>query len=85
MAWLRDSMLADRYIAEEDLEAIAVCDDLDRVDRDRRGRRAPAPAARRLALAAATADVVARATCGWVGCEGAAREVAPASRSAVFG
>jgi uncharacterized protein (TIGR00730 family) len=29
--WLRDSMLADRYIAEPDLEAIAVCDDLDRV------------------------------------------------------
>jgi uncharacterized protein (TIGR00730 family) len=29
--WLRDSMLADRYIVEEDLEAIAVCDDLDRV------------------------------------------------------
>jgi uncharacterized protein (TIGR00730 family) len=29
--WLRDSMLADRYIAEADLEAIAVCDDLDRV------------------------------------------------------
>ena len=30
-AWLRDSMLADRYIGEADLEAIAVCDDLDRV------------------------------------------------------
>ena len=30
-AWLRESMLADRYIGEEDLEAIAVCDDLDRV------------------------------------------------------
>ena len=30
-AWLRDSMLADRYIVEEDLEALAVCDDLDRV------------------------------------------------------
>jgi len=30
-AWLRDSMLADRYIGEEDLEAIAVCDDPDRV------------------------------------------------------
>jgi uncharacterized protein (TIGR00730 family) len=29
--WLRDSMLADRYIVEDDLEAIAVCDDLDRV------------------------------------------------------
>jgi uncharacterized protein (TIGR00730 family) len=29
--WLQDSMLADRYIVEEDLEAIAVCDDLDRV------------------------------------------------------
>ena len=30
-AWLRESMLADRYIGEADLEAIAVCDDLDRV------------------------------------------------------
>ncbi len=29
--WLRDSMLADRYIAEDDIGAIAVCDDLDRV------------------------------------------------------
>jgi uncharacterized protein (TIGR00730 family) len=29
--WLRDSMLADRYIGEDDLEAIAVSDDLDRV------------------------------------------------------
>jgi uncharacterized protein (TIGR00730 family) len=29
--WLRDSMLADRYIAEDDIEAIAVCDDLERV------------------------------------------------------
>ena len=29
--WLRDSMLADRYIGESDLEAIAVCDDLERV------------------------------------------------------
>ena len=29
--WLRDSMLADGYISEPDLEAIAVCDDLDRV------------------------------------------------------
>ena len=29
--WLQDSMLADRYIVGEDLEAIAVCDDLDRV------------------------------------------------------
>jgi uncharacterized protein (TIGR00730 family) len=29
--WLRDSMLADRYIGEPDLDAIAVCDDLDRV------------------------------------------------------
>jgi uncharacterized protein (TIGR00730 family) len=30
-AWLRDAMLADRYIGEDDLEAVAVCDDLDRV------------------------------------------------------
>jgi uncharacterized protein (TIGR00730 family) len=29
--WLRDSMLADRYIGEADLEALAVCDDFDRV------------------------------------------------------
>ena len=29
--WLRDSMLADRYIGRPDLDAIAVCDDLDRV------------------------------------------------------
>jgi uncharacterized protein (TIGR00730 family) len=29
--WLRGSMLADRYIGAPDLEAIAVCDDLDRV------------------------------------------------------
>ena len=29
--WLRRSMLADRYIGAEDLEAVAVCDDLDRV------------------------------------------------------
>jgi uncharacterized protein (TIGR00730 family) len=29
--WLRDAMLADRYIVEDDIEAIAVCDDLDRV------------------------------------------------------
>jgi len=29
--WLRRSMLADRYIGAKDLEAIAVCDDLDRV------------------------------------------------------
>jgi uncharacterized protein (TIGR00730 family) len=29
--WLRDAMLADRYIEEVDLEAIEVCDDLDRV------------------------------------------------------
>ena len=29
--WLRDSMLADRYIVEDDIGAIAVCDDLDRV------------------------------------------------------
>ena len=29
--WLRDSMLADRYIGESDLEAIAVCDDHERV------------------------------------------------------
>jgi uncharacterized protein (TIGR00730 family) len=31
VGWLRDSMLADRYIAQIDLEAIAVCDDLERV------------------------------------------------------
>jgi uncharacterized protein (TIGR00730 family) len=31
VSWLRDSMLADRYVAEEDLEAIAVCDDPARV------------------------------------------------------
>ena len=30
-AWLRESMLADRYIGESDLEAIEVCDDLERV------------------------------------------------------
>ena len=29
--WIRAEMLADRYIGAEDLEAIAVCDDLDRV------------------------------------------------------
>jgi uncharacterized protein (TIGR00730 family) len=29
--WLRGSMLADRYIGAHDLDAIAVCDDLDRV------------------------------------------------------
>jgi uncharacterized protein (TIGR00730 family) len=29
--WLRGSMLADRYIGAQDLDAIAVCDDLDRV------------------------------------------------------
>src|SRR5215207_3691207 len=29
--WLRDSMLADRYIGEADLETLAVCDDFDRV------------------------------------------------------
>ena len=47
--WLRDSMLADGYIGEADLDAIAVCDDLERVHRDRRGRRAPPPAPRRVA------------------------------------
>jgi uncharacterized protein (TIGR00730 family) len=31
VSWLRDSMLADGYIAPVDLDAIAVCDDLDRV------------------------------------------------------
>jgi len=31
VSWLRDSMLADRYIGEQDLEALAVCDDLERV------------------------------------------------------
>ena len=31
VAWLRESMLGDRYIGESDLEAIAVCDDLERV------------------------------------------------------
>ena len=31
VSWLRESMLADRYIAEDDLEAIAVCDDPARV------------------------------------------------------
>ena len=31
VTWLRESMLADRYIGESDLEAIAVCDDLERV------------------------------------------------------
>jgi uncharacterized protein (TIGR00730 family) len=30
-SWLRDAMLADRYISESDIDAIAVCDDLDRV------------------------------------------------------
>jgi hypothetical protein len=31
VSWLRDSMLADGYIAQVDLDAVAVCDDLDRV------------------------------------------------------
>jgi predicted Rossmann-fold nucleotide-binding protein len=31
VTWLRQSMLADRYIGPDDLDAIAVCDDLDRV------------------------------------------------------
>jgi uncharacterized protein (TIGR00730 family) len=31
VTWLRESMLGDRYIGPADLEAIAVCDDLDRV------------------------------------------------------
>jgi uncharacterized protein (TIGR00730 family) len=31
VSWLRSAMLAEGYIAESDLEAIAVCDDLDRV------------------------------------------------------
>ncbi|NUT54753.1 MAG: TIGR00730 family Rossman fold protein [Thermoleophilia bacterium] len=31
VSWLRESMLGDRYIGESDLEAIAVCDDLERV------------------------------------------------------
>ena len=53
--WLRDSMLADGYIGEADLDAIAVCDDLDRVCRDRRGRRAPPPAPRRVGAGTSTA------------------------------
>jgi hypothetical protein len=31
VTWLRDSMLGDRYVSPDDLDAIAVCDDLDRV------------------------------------------------------
>ena len=31
VAWLRESMLGDRYVSPEDLDAIAVCDDLERV------------------------------------------------------
>jgi uncharacterized protein (TIGR00730 family) len=31
VAWLRESMLGDRYVAPDDLDAIAVCDDLERV------------------------------------------------------
>jgi uncharacterized protein (TIGR00730 family) len=31
VSWLRDSMLADGYISPADLDAVAVCDDLDRV------------------------------------------------------
>ena len=31
VSWLRESMLADRYIGPADLDAIAVCDDLERV------------------------------------------------------
>src|SRR5919112_718140 len=31
VSWLRDSMLADGYIASVDLDHVAVCDDLDRV------------------------------------------------------
>jgi uncharacterized protein (TIGR00730 family) len=31
VTWLQDSMLADGYIGEADLEAVAVCDDHDRV------------------------------------------------------
>jgi uncharacterized protein (TIGR00730 family) len=31
VTWLRESMLGDRYIGDSDLDAIAVCDDLERV------------------------------------------------------
>jgi uncharacterized protein (TIGR00730 family) len=31
MEWVRESMLGDAYIASEDLEALELCDDLDRV------------------------------------------------------
>jgi len=31
VSWLRESMLADGYIGSVDLDAVAVCDDLDRV------------------------------------------------------
>jgi uncharacterized protein (TIGR00730 family) len=31
VSWLRESMLGDRYIGPDDLDAIAVCDDLERV------------------------------------------------------
>jgi uncharacterized protein (TIGR00730 family) len=31
VSWLRQSMLGDRYIGPDDLDAIAVCDDLERV------------------------------------------------------
>jgi uncharacterized protein (TIGR00730 family) len=31
VTWLRESMLGDRYVSPEDLDAIAVCDDLERV------------------------------------------------------
>ena len=31
VGWLRESMLGDRYVSPEDLDAIAVCDDLERV------------------------------------------------------
>jgi uncharacterized protein (TIGR00730 family) len=31
VTWLRDSMLGDRYVSPDDLDAIAVCDDPDRV------------------------------------------------------
>jgi uncharacterized protein (TIGR00730 family) len=31
VTWLRESMLGDRYVSPDDLDAIAVCDDLDRV------------------------------------------------------
>jgi uncharacterized protein (TIGR00730 family) len=31
VTWLRESMLGDRYVGPDDLDAIAVCDDLERV------------------------------------------------------